>query len=566
MCKHEAWRSADCVMKIMGDAKFLARAIERGGCCHLFFDVLINPAHEKGRLIEMKIRSVCIRNFRSYKEETRIDFDDLTAFIGKNDIGKSTIMEALDIFFNDGGGAVKMDKTDINVYASKENDNETVISVCFSELPDHIIIDSSVDTTLEGEYMLNSGGFLEVVKKYNAGGKASVFIRANHPTNPKCENLLARKNTELRRMIKEEGIKCDNQSVNADMRKAIWHHYSDDLQLKEIEIDVKEAKEIWEKLSSYLPAYSLFQSDRKNSDGDSEVQDPLKEAVKQILSESEIRSTLSSVANTVEAKLREVANRTLDKLREMDSDVASSLNPVFPSDKLKWEDVFKGVSISGDENIPINKRGSGVKRLVLLNFFRAEAERRALESDNTGVIYAIEEPETSQHSDNQRTITKALVELSKAPNTQVIITTHSPVVVKELRFENLRLICEEGKRKSVIPVEPSVLRYPSLNEVNFLAYGEATEEYHNELYGYLEYRGWLNEYKEGKCQRDYVRERNGKIVHIKCIMSEYIRHQIHHPENHNNIRFTIDELIESIKEMRDFIKQKNDKNDDIGDA
>ena len=45
------------------------------------------------------------------------------------------------------------------------------------------------------------------------------------------------------------------------------------------------------------------------------------------------------------------------------------------------------------ENIPINKRGSGVKRLILFKFFRAEAERRLQESNTTSIIYAIEEPE-----------------------------------------------------------------------------------------------------------------------------------------------------------------------------
>ena len=64
----------------------------------------------------------------------------------------------------------------------------------------------------------------------------------------------------------------------------------------------------------------------------------------------------------------------------MNPDVANCLNPVIPSsDCLKWVDVFKSVSIAGDEDIPINKRGSGIKRLILLNFFRAEAERRRAE-------------------------------------------------------------------------------------------------------------------------------------------------------------------------------------------
>ena len=39
-----------------------------------------------------------IKNFRSYKDEITISFEDLTAFVGKNDIGKSSILEALDIF------------------------------------------------------------------------------------------------------------------------------------------------------------------------------------------------------------------------------------------------------------------------------------------------------------------------------------------------------------------------------------------------------------------------------------------------------------------------------------
>lgn len=155
------------------------------------------------------------------------------------------------------------------------------------------------------------------------------------------------------------------------MRKAIWERYSDDLQLETIDIDVtkSDAKTIWDKLQKYLPLYTLFQADRKNTDGDSEVQDPLKEAVKEILADESLAATLRSVADEVERKLKEVSSRTLEKLREMSPDVANSLNPVIPSStNLKWTDVFKGVSITGDNDIPINKRGSGVKRLVLLNF------------------------------------------------------------------------------------------------------------------------------------------------------------------------------------------------------
>ena len=50
----------------------------------------------------MKIKKIILENFRRYKERTEIPLSDLTAFIGKNEAGKSSILEALDIFF-DGG-------------------------------------------------------------------------------------------------------------------------------------------------------------------------------------------------------------------------------------------------------------------------------------------------------------------------------------------------------------------------------------------------------------------------------------------------------------------------------
>jgi len=372
----------------------------------------------------MKIDSMKISNFRGYAENTEIKFNDLTVFVGKNDIGKSTVLEALDIFFNEGKGVVKLDKSDVNVENRRNENQETCISVIFKDLPDEIVIDSNVRTTLKDEFLLNEDSKLEVIKKYNNGGYPKVFIKARHPSNSNCKDLLLKKNADLKKIVQQKQIVCENQSVNSLLRKAIWEHYSEDLSLQETEIDAskEDAKKIWDKLSNYMPVYSLFQSDRKNSDGDSEVQDPLKEAVKQIINDEELQQTLASVAKVVETKLKEVSGRTLEKLREMDPAVANSLNPVIPTaDKLKWVDVFKAVSISGDEDIPINKRGSGVKRLVLLNFFRAEAERRAEEGDNTGIIYAIEEPETSQHTENQKKLIEAFKSLSQAGNVQVII-------------------------------------------------------------------------------------------------------------------------------------------------
>lgn len=507
----------------------------------------------------MKVSQVKISNFRSYSDEVVIDLNNLTAFVGKNDIGKSTVLEALDIFINEGKGVVKLDKEDVNKQCLAVGNSDIKISVVFESLPANIIIDESNTTTLSDEYLLTNDGKLEIIKIYPNAGKEKILIKAYHPTNSECAELLSKKQPELRRIIDTKAITDADKNKNASMRQAIWRHHANDLQLQDIEIDVSKVdeKNLWIQLKNYMPLYSLFQSDRKNGDGDSEIQDPMKLATQEILKDAGILEALNSVAEKVNDRLKEVASRTCDKLREMNPEIAQTLNPVIPaSESLKWIDVFKNVSISSDDDIPLNKRGSGVKRLVLLNFFRAEAERSKSGRNVPDVIYAIEEPETSQHPEHQKKLIEALIALSNAEHTQVILTTHSPSLVKMLSFEHLKLVQSKDGIKEVVDVEPHELPYPSLNEVNFLAFSEANQEYHNELYGFIEHEGWLNEYTSGKTTMQYLKEKNGAVTSEQVILSIYVRHQIHHPENLHNSKYTPVQLQTSIQEMRAFIQNK----------
>ncbi len=507
----------------------------------------------------MNIDKIKITNFRSYQEEIVIDLGDLNVFVGENDIGKSTVLEALDIFFNENKGVIKMDKDDINKKSKNEGDTEIRISVVFSNLPDTLTIDATNPTNLAEEYLLTQEGCLEITKKYPNAGKEKIFIHANHPTNPDCAGLLLKKNTDLKKILTENNIDCEDKTKNAEIRKAIWNHYSDNLRLEEAEIELakEDAKNTWTQLKNYMPLYSLFQSDRKNSDEDSEVQNPMKLAVQEILKDQKLMDSLNGVAIEVEKKLIQVVDKTLKKLNEMNPEIADSLTPVIPSpDSLKWVDVFKSVSITGDEDIPINKRGSGVKRLILLNFFRAEAERRQNENNVPSIIYAIEEPETSQHPNHQKKLIEAFIELSKADNTQILLTTHSPSIVRLLEFDHIKLIKNEPN-KEVVNVRRNELPYPSLNEVNFLAFEESNDEYHNELYGFIESEELLTEYKKDKQTIIYKKiMRDGSTRDEQKIISEYIRHQIHHPENKRNKLFTDKQLQESIGDMRKFIQSQ----------
>lgn len=510
----------------------------------------------------MKLTKLKIKNFRTYQEEITIELDNLTAFVGKNDAGKSTILEALDIFFNSGYGTIKLDKEDINKTSLKNGDDEIIISACFTDLPSNVKLDTTNETSLEEEFLCNNDGELEIIKKYKNAGKEKVFIKANHPSNINCNNLLSMKNNDLKKIIDSENIICENKSKNSVMRNAIWNNFKDDLHLSLTEIDVTKGddiKSIWDKLKDYLPLYTLFQSDRPNTDSDNEVQDPLKSAVEQIFSNDDVKAELDRISEQVTSKLKDVAEGTLSKLKEINPNLASTLVPKIP-EKLDWKKVFNGLSILSNDDIPINKRGSGVRRLILLSFFQSEADKKKNENSNRGIIYAIEEPETSQHFEHQRILIDALKSLSKNENTQIIITTHSSSIVKSLGFDNIRLICRntESQINDVKKIEKKYLPTPSLNEVNFFAFEETTFEYHQELYTYLynqveaknqfNFNKILIETYKIPVTKNWFK--NGKEQQ-EATLPYYIRNKIDHPDVENNPEFTLDELKQSIEIMQD---------------
>ncbi|MFN9942521.1 MAG: ATP-binding protein, partial [bacterium] len=185
----------------------------------------------------------------------------------------------------------------------------------------------------------------------------------------------------------------------------------------------------------YLPTFALFKSDRASTDQDAEAQDPLKAAIREAI--KAVEPKLQEVREHVETEVKKIAALTVDKLREMDASLAETLNPIVTT--RKWDTLFS-TSITGDEGIPLNKRRSGVKRLVLLNFFRAKAEKEATERHANSVIYAIEEPETSQHPRNQRLLLNAFPDLASAEGRQVILTTHTPMLARYLPEADLRFI------------------------------------------------------------------------------------------------------------------------------
>jgi hypothetical protein len=257
---------------------------------------------------------------------------------------------------------------------------------------------------------------------------------------------------------KAENLKVQgdyNASIKASIRQAIKEHLKDKLKFETQDIEIyskakdKESsdstvKEIWTQIQNYLPVYALFQSDRKNEEQDGEIQNPMKAAIKKILKAESLQERLNEIKKEVQQVSEELARLTIAKLHEMNPEIAKELDPEF--DDPKWESAFK-FNLLSDEKVPLNKRGSGVRRLILLNFFRAEAERQRDERNVPDTIYALEEPETSQHPDHQKKLIEAFITLSKTKHNQIILTTHSPGIAKMLPAETISLVSKDERGK-----------------------------------------------------------------------------------------------------------------------
>lgn len=398
----------------------------------------------------MRLRTVKLTNFRGYQATTTIPIDGaMTGIVGRNDYGKSTILEALAIFFETEGA--KADKSDMNCFTLAGGADQFEIACEFDGLPDALVLDENAETSLAQEYLLNADGALEIVKTFNstAGKLVRTAIRCQHPSDAELATLLSLKIADVKKLGEKRGIadQVADKRVASQWRQTIRIN-AQPFECKETLLDVSkglstDSKSVWERIEAQLPTFALFKSDRESSDGDAEAKNPLQQAVKE--AQATLQQQISALEQQIEASVLDVAKRTLDKLREMAPELANELTPRF-KEKPKWTFSF---TLDGENGIPINKRGSGVRRLILLNFFRAEAEKAAVGAQRN-VIYAIEEPETSQHPNYQMMLMKALLDLSNQPNRQIVVTTHTPALAGLMPIDGIRYVTRDEHGKPIV--------------------------------------------------------------------------------------------------------------------
>ena len=422
----------------------------------------------------MILKKLKLKNFRGYKDFEVSFNDSINVIIGRNDIGKSTILDALAIFFQ--SDKIKVDIADLCVYHD-EDDLVIGITCCFDVGKGEILIDSTSYTNCADEYLLNEEGLLEIRKTWDCSsgsiGKSSQkdYIIAYYPAayDPP---LVIEKIAALKQRYKALSPNPEYPKVDAtvahELRQAIYKmELSENPRFETTQIEIKkiDSKNIQDTLYKQYPTYLIFESDRSNTDKDSEIQDPMKAITKTVLATMEAQ--IEAIRREVTERVQAIGYQTIEKLKDMDKDIAQDLTPTVT---MKPPESLFSFELKSDNGIPLNKRGSGVRRLILLSYFRAEAEKSVTDDSDVQLIYAIEEPETGQHPNFQQMIFESLNTLSQKPTHQLIVTSHTPEIAKFVTPEQLILLRRNEENQVVAISDTSEKIKGVVEELGILPY------------------------------------------------------------------------------------------------
>lgn len=207
--------------------------------------------------------------------------------------------------------------------------------------------------------------------------------------------------------------------------------------------------------------------------------------------------------------------------------------------------------IKGNNNsqIPLSSIGSGFEMIfsLIYSYYLSKQNGKKM-------IILIDEPELHLHPEIQKKFVDFLLEISI--DTQIIITTHSPILVKQLMYNDYIKSIIINKNKTISQISERKLSYLSSNEINYIAFGLATEEYHNELYEELMYKNnfsgiknfdndFFIQTKGEKKQYPWKGKNNEVSIHT------YIRNQIHHRKDNGEANY--EDLKNSIEFMRNYL-------------
>lgn len=373
----------------------------------------------------MKIKKITISNFRGIDKLDSLSISDINTFVGKNDSGKSSILHALNCFFNE----KSFDPKDI--FKGKPEAEKTFIEISFqpSVEIDDLALDSKKLLTIKKEFEIVS----EKVK-------SSSFYKNLDFSEEKYQDLWNKKEEDLNQLINELGVTPEKsgrgkknviritqiKTALETSEKVEKYHPLGDL--------IKNLEKTYEEIS--FPEYSLFEAEQDLSVETTSFQSQFKPII------SAFFESTKTETQEIEKGLRENLATEFEEIRKFMAKNVAGLKKFNPTTEFDWSKSLKkfdlNLEFEGDSfDVPISHKGTGFKRLLMVAYFEYLANKKAAKNQ----IFAIEEPETYLHPSAQEDLLNSIIEISE--NSQFFLTTHSPVFAGATDGENSVLVTKD---------------------------------------------------------------------------------------------------------------------------
>lgn len=485
----------------------------------------------------MKLLRIIIQNFRSIENETfnieEVDGGNTFALIGINESGKSSFLKAISLV-DDGDVLFPQDffdeKSSVGIYltykldqgeekelrktlAEKGFEKDLLSEIQIEEVDACVIFEPTVNPTRKNFDRI----------KFKKHVFADYTLEAAKPIKKNFEQ------------IPEQTSEQTHEDLNLEKYFEIY--------LPQYFWKISHHITFWKSADEYLINDQIdlnaFASDPEN------ISIPLFNCFGLAGIEDE---NISTEINKLKINPADVSNLQ-DKLGDK---VTAHIKKVWPDHPIKIKFQINNMMLSFlIEDIGVkydakttNQRSDGFRQFIsFLLTISAESSTNQLSYS----LLLLDEPETHLHPQAQEHLRNELIKITKnKENNIVLFATHSNYMIDKDHIDRCFRVVKQNNKKTKL--ERIKGQNSSYSEVNYEVFEIPTNDYHNELYGYLENieKAKLENLPKNK---KWYNERKKTTEDVS--LATYIRHFIHHPENTKNKRFTSEELIKSIETLRE---------------
>lgn len=412
----------------------------------------------------MRIASVGIKNLRSFASVV-VPMNNYTCLVGPNGAGKSTILCALNIFFREtGSSSTNLVQLSAEDFHQKNTEDPIEITVTFVELSPEAQSDFS-DYYRQNQLVISAIAIFD-----KASGKAEVRQMGQRLVMPEFKEFFKAVGDkklipELRALYSAAREKfpdlpsASTKDAMSDALRAFEAAHPDRCELLRSEDQFYGVSKGANRLAKYVqwvyvPAVkdaTTEQIEARNTALGKLLERTVRSKVK---FDDRIAALRGSVQSQYQALL-DMSQSVLDGISSsLKGRLAEWAHPEATL-KLQWsQDPDKSIRIEepfariiageGDFEGELARFGHGLQRSYLLALLQELAS-----SDATGsprLILGCEEPELYQHPPQARHLATVLQKLGDG-NSQVMISTHSPLFVSGEGFENVRVVRRDRKSK-----------------------------------------------------------------------------------------------------------------------